>query len=61
MIFTLYMLNKISKTFFEVKYYNTLIASILFSANLQVLTNEKDYFDPDIHGNPLLHLWSLGV
>jgi peptidoglycan/LPS O-acetylase OafA/YrhL len=44
-----------------VKYYNTLIASIFFSANLQVLMNEKGYFDPDIHGNPLLHLWSLGV
>jgi len=39
----------------------TLNASTIFGANLQVLVHEKGYFDSDIHTNPLLHLWSLGV
>lgn len=39
----------------------TLNASTVFGANLQVLVHEKGYFDADIHTNPLLHLWSLGV
>ena len=39
----------------------TLSASSVFGANFQVLAHEKGYFDPEIHVNPLLHLWSLGV
>jgi len=34
---------------------------LIFGANIQVLMHEKGYFDSDIHTNPLLHLWSLGV
>jgi peptidoglycan/LPS O-acetylase OafA/YrhL len=36
-------------------------AATIFGANLEVLTYEKDYFDPDVKLNALLHLWSLGV
>lgn len=36
-------------------------ASSVFGANIEVLTYEKGYFDPEIKENPLLHLWSLGV
>jgi peptidoglycan/LPS O-acetylase OafA/YrhL len=39
----------------------TMAASAVFSANIEILTYEKDYFDPDVKTNPLLHLWSLGV
>ena len=42
-------------------YLGTLDASLLFGANIQILTHEKGYFDADVHSNPLLHLWSLGV
>ncbi|EQC30169.1 hypothetical protein SDRG_12022 [Saprolegnia diclina VS20] len=37
----------------------TMFAGTLFSANLQVLSLEKAYFD--LGANPVLHLWSLGV
>ncbi|EQC42836.1 hypothetical protein SDRG_00555 [Saprolegnia diclina VS20] len=37
----------------------TIFAGTLFSANLQVLSLEKAYFD--LGNNPVLHLWSLGV
>ena len=40
---------------------STMAASTLFGANIEILTYEKDYFDPDTKTNPLLHLWSLGV
>ena len=40
---------------------NTLDASLVFGANIQVLFYEKGYFDADMHSNFLLHLWSLGV
>jgi peptidoglycan/LPS O-acetylase OafA/YrhL len=40
---------------------NTLDASLVFGANIQVLLYEKGYFDADMHSNFLLHLWSLGV
>ena len=39
----------------------TMAASTLFGANIEILTYEKGYFDPDVKQNPLLHLWSLGV
>ena len=39
----------------------TLAASTIFGANIEILTAEHDYFDPDTKTNPLLHLWSLGV
>ena len=39
----------------------TLNASLVFFANIRILWHEKGYFDADIRGNPLLHLWSLGV
>jgi peptidoglycan/LPS O-acetylase OafA/YrhL len=39
----------------------TMAASTVFGANIEILTYEKDYFDPDVKTNPLLHLWSLGV
>jgi len=39
----------------------TMVASTLFAANIQILTAETDYFDPETQSNPLLHLWSLGV
>ncbi len=39
----------------------TLNAATVFGANFQVLVHEKGYFDSNIHTNPLLHLWSLGV
>jgi len=39
----------------------TLGASTVFGANLQILTYERGYFDPEIRTNPLLHMWSLGV
>jgi peptidoglycan/LPS O-acetylase OafA/YrhL len=39
----------------------TMVASTLFAANIQILTAENDYFDPETQSNPLLHLWSLGV
>jgi len=41
--------------------FNTLDASALFGANIQILFYNQGYFDPDIRMNPLLHLWSLGV
>ena len=40
---------------------DTLNASLVFCANIRILLHEKGYFDADIRGNPLLHLWSLGV
>jgi len=39
----------------------TMAASTVFAANIEILTAEHDYFDPDTKTNPLLHLWSLGV
>ena len=39
----------------------TMAASTVFGANIEVLTYEKGYSDPDTQQNPLLHLWSLGV
>jgi peptidoglycan/LPS O-acetylase OafA/YrhL len=39
----------------------TMAASTVFGANIEILTYEKGYFDPDVKQNPLLHLWSLGV
>lgn len=39
----------------------TLNASTVFGANIMILSHEKGYFDADVHTNPLLHLWSLGV
>jgi peptidoglycan/LPS O-acetylase OafA/YrhL len=39
----------------------TMAASTIFGANIEILTYEKGYFDPDVKQNPLLHLWSLGV
>ena len=36
-------------------------ASTIFGANIEILTYEKGYFDPNVKKNPLLHLWSLGV
>ena len=39
----------------------TMAASTVFGANIEVLTYNQGYFDPDIKTNPLLHLWSLGV
>jgi peptidoglycan/LPS O-acetylase OafA/YrhL len=33
----------------------------VFGANLEFLTFKKDYFDPELSTNPVLHLWSLGV
>jgi peptidoglycan/LPS O-acetylase OafA/YrhL len=38
-----------------------MFASTVFGANFQLLTYEKEYFDPFAKANPLLHLWSLGV
>lgn len=39
----------------------TLDSALIFCANLRILAHKQDYFDADIRGNPLLHLWSLGV
>jgi peptidoglycan/LPS O-acetylase OafA/YrhL len=39
----------------------TMLASILFGANIQLMLLEKGYSDDSMHENPLLHLWSLGV
>ncbi len=36
-------------------------ASFAFAANIHFAMAPTGYFDGDIHGNPLLHLWSLGV
>ena len=36
-------------------------AASIFGANIQILTYDKGYFDPDVKTNSLLHLWSLGV
>jgi hypothetical protein len=36
-------------------------AASLFGANIEILSYEKGYFDPDVKTNALLHLWSLGV
>ena len=37
------------------------VMGTLFSANLYFWKMGGDYFAPDVHGNPLLHLWSLSV
>ncbi len=37
------------------------VMGTLFMANLYFWKMGGDYFAPDIHGNPLLHLWSLSV
>jgi len=61
LIFVLYVVTKFydfNGLDFTLK---TFSASTIFGANLQILTHEKGYFDPDVHINPLLHLWSLGV
>ncbi|KAF0720334.1 Aste57867_389 [Aphanomyces stellatus] len=39
----------------------TMLAGTLFSANLELVSLERGYWDDDIKENPLLHLWSLGV
>ena len=61
LIFVFYVVTK----FYDFKNLDfsltTLSASTIFGANIQILTHEKGYFDPEIHVNPLLHLWSLGV
>src|SRR5450755_4354665 len=43
-----------------VSFERNLIASVLFSANLMLLS-EVGYFDLAAHLKPLLHLWSLGI
>lgn len=40
---------------------NALSASTLFMSNLHFLKLGGDYFAADVHGQPLLHLWSLSV
>ncbi|MFZ4394491.1 MAG: acyltransferase family protein [Kiritimatiellia bacterium] len=40
---------------------NTVIAATLFAANIYYGHINGDYFAPDIHDYPLLHLWSLSV
>ncbi|MEN6426570.1 MAG: acyltransferase family protein [Phycisphaerales bacterium] len=40
---------------------DTMVASTLFSANLFFWSNVGNYFEPEVHGNPLLNLWSLSV
>ena len=40
---------------------STLTAATIFGANIQILTAQHDYFDPESTTNPVLHLWSLGV
>ncbi len=40
---------------------DTMVASTLFSANLFFWNNVGDYFEPEVHMNPLLNLWSLSV
>jgi len=37
------------------------VMGTLFSANLYFWALGGDYFAPDVHTNPLLHLWSLSV
>ncbi|MBL0210408.1 MAG: acyltransferase family protein [Holophagaceae bacterium] len=37
------------------------VMGTLFSANLYFWKLGGDYFAPNVHGNPLLHLWSLSV
>ncbi|MDB4745524.1 acyltransferase [bacterium] len=37
------------------------VMGTLFMGNLYFWKMGGDYFAPDIHGNPLLHLWSLSV
>jgi len=41
-------------------FFNNVLASALFSANLMLLL-ESGYFDVAAHAKPLLHLWSLGI
>eukprot|EP00300_Choanocystis_sp_HF-7_P020714 c20658_g1_i3.p1 GENE.c20658_g1_i3~~c20658_g1_i3.p1 ORF type:complete len:817 (-),score=167.69 c20658_g1_i3:146-2596(-) len=43
------------------RFADTLLASTLFGANIQLLLFEPGYFDENPELNPLLHLWSLGV
>jgi peptidoglycan/LPS O-acetylase OafA/YrhL len=43
-----------------VSFEKNLVASVLFSANLMLLS-EVGYFDLAAHVKPLLHLWSLGI
>ena len=43
-----------------VSFEKNLLASVLFSANLMLLS-EVGYFDLAAHVKPLLHLWSLGI
>jgi peptidoglycan/LPS O-acetylase OafA/YrhL len=40
---------------------NTMFAATFFGANINLLTYAKEYFNPFVQANPLLHLWSLGV
>lgn len=40
---------------------DTTIMGTLFSANIYFYIFSGGYFDPNIHGNPLLHLWSLSI
>jgi peptidoglycan/LPS O-acetylase OafA/YrhL len=40
---------------------NTAVMGTLFSANLYFFKFSGGYFDPCIHDNPLMHLWSLSV
>ena len=61
LIFAFYIVSthyKLSDLDFALK---TLNASVIFGANFQIMVHEKGYFDSDVHTNPLLHLWSLGV
>ena len=59
--FTLFIIAKYAEKDQAKLTLDTLDASLVFGANLQVLTYKKGYFDPDLRINALLHLWSLGV
>ena len=63
LVFALWIINDIDSIYGELRNfsYETLNAAIVFCANIRILLHEQGYFDADIKGNPLLHLWSLGV
>jgi peptidoglycan/LPS O-acetylase OafA/YrhL len=37
------------------------VATAAYMSNIFFLRRSTDYFAPDVHSNPLLHTWSLGV
>jgi peptidoglycan/LPS O-acetylase OafA/YrhL len=59
--FSLWIISKFTQIDLVNFSIDTLNAALVFCANLSILLHKKDYFDADIRGNPLLHLWSLGV